>query len=179
MSWKPIAFLLLILLSGCKTYVPKFNKITKVELARSGAWSDYGATISIDSVLNYKYFGDYANVKQGYFIGKFDVRFWDTLNHKLEAANFRIADTATNMNVKDARYYELIIQWESGKKRLLRLSDMKADSILSLCRWIDTTYKRVKLKRVDQPFKFETVFHSPLPKPSFNNVKFPPPNNKY
>lgn len=164
-----------LLFIGCSKPVHRNDEITKVELARSGAWSDYGATISIDNALNYMYFGDYGKAKQKYFLGKFDAMLWDTLNHKLEAANFRTADTATNMHIEDAHYYELIVHWEGGIRRILRVSGEKPNAILALCRWIDTTYKTVKLRRVDHPIKFETIFHSPLPKPTFDSVKSPPP----
>ena len=71
-----------MLLLACTKPKQIVNEITKVELARSGAWSDYGAAISIDSTLNYKYYD--ANIKHCYYVGKVTGAFWDTVNQKFE-----------------------------------------------------------------------------------------------
>lgn len=167
-----------LVFAGCTTNHSRKNEITRIELARSGAWSDWGATISINDSLDYKYWGDYDTIKQRYFIGKVTSKFWDTLNHKLEVVHFKTADTMTNMSVKDANYYELIIHWKGGRKRILRVSVGNPDTVLTLCKWIATTYKTINLQRINHTIKFETVFHNPSIRLSFDSVEFPPPTSK-
>src|SRR5271165_6301475 len=97
----------LLFLLSCKNPPHQNNEITKVELARSGAWSDNGAAISIDSSLSYKYYD--GNVKQGNFIGKTSEKFWDTLNRKFEQIKFKSIPATDNKHIWDANYFELIV----------------------------------------------------------------------
>jgi hypothetical protein len=167
----------IILLMSCKKAIHQNNEITKVELARGGAWFDFGATISVDSSLNYKYFGDYGKVKQGYFAGKVSRQFWDTLNQKFEEVKFKTIDTNDNSHVADINYYEVIIHWGSHKRRIVRVRPRETDSIMNVFLWLNNSYQNVKLKPVKGPLKFETTYHRPLPKPTIEHVKFPPPIN--
>jgi len=149
------------------------NEIIKVELARSGAWSDHGAAISVDSSLNYRYCDN--NVKHGYFVGKVKERFWDTLNRKFEKIKYKSLPITDNKNIADINYFELIIHWKNGKKRVIRAWDIPTDSVLSIFKWLNDSYKNVKLHQVNYPIKFETIFQNPPPKPKIDQVKFPPP----
>lgn len=113
MTWNNMKYVLILLcfvllLLSCTKPKQHKNEIIKVELARSGAWSDYGGTISIDTSLNYKYYGDYGNIKQGYFTGKISGKFWDTLNRKLEQIRYKKLPASDNANVVDVNYFELI-----------------------------------------------------------------------
>ena len=164
----------IILLVACKKPAGRNNEITKIELERSGAWADFGASISIDTSLNYKYFGDYGDVKQGYFIGKVNRKFWDTLNQKFAHVKFKALPVSDNISAVDINYFELIIHWKGGKQRILRAWDGRSDSVLNVIKWLDTSYKAVQLHHIKSPIKFETTFHN-LPKPAIDHVNFPPP----
>ena len=171
-----IIFLFSIMsITACNKPAQRNNEITKVELARSGAWSDNGATISIDTSLNYKYFGDYGNVKQGYFIGKVNNKFWDTLNEKFEQIKFRTIDTNDNTNVADVNYFEVIIHWKNQKRRIIRIRPRENDPVINTFVWLNDSYKNVKLHPVRKPIKFETIYHRPLPRLNIDQVEFPPP----
>lgn len=167
-------FLLMSFFISCIKPVQPNNEITKVELARSGAWSDYGAAISVDSSLSYKYCDN--NQKQHYFVGKVDEKFWDTLNRKLEEVKFRSLPATDNKHIEDAEYYELIIHWKNKKRRLTRVWDFpQQDSVLNVIKWLNDSYKRAKLHQVNYPIKFETTYQNPPIQPKIDQVKFPPP----
>ena len=155
-----------------KTHI---NEITKVELARSGAWSDYGAAISVDSSLNYKYCDN--NAKRHYFAGKVGEDFWDTLNRKFERIKFKSLPATDNKLIQDANYFELIIYWKDSSRRITRARDIKIDSVVNTLIWLNDSYKNVKLHQVNHSIKFETTYQDPLfpPKPKIDQVKFPPP----
>lgn len=166
-----------LVFAGCTTNHSRKNEITRIELARSGAWSDFGGTISIDSALDYKYWGDYANIKQAFFKGKITGKFWDTVNLRLEETKLKKAKFETGLGCKDCEYYELIIHWKNKKSRFLRTSDSSQDSLMTVIRWIDSSYKNLKLQRVNDSIKFEVTSHQP-PGPPIKFVNFPPPVKK-
>ncbi|MDB5112754.1 MAG: hypothetical protein JWR67_3868 [Mucilaginibacter sp.] len=174
---KYIVVLIFIMLSiSCKKATRHNNEIIKVELARSGAWSDFGASMSIDTSLNYKYFGDYGNVKQGYFIGKVTHKFWDTLNQKFEQIKFKTIDTNDNTNVADANYFEVIIHWKNEKRRIIRVRPRENDSIINVFLWLNDSFKYIKLHPIKNHIKFETTLH--IKTAISDSVKFPPPTIK-
>jgi len=80
------ASILIVLFIACKKPHPQYNEITKIELARSGAWSDFGSAISIDSALNYKYYD--GNSKKNY-TGKITTKFWDSVNNRFNKLNLK------------------------------------------------------------------------------------------
>jgi hypothetical protein len=175
---KYVACLLcLLFLLSCKKPNLQTNEITKVELARSGAWSDFGATISVDSSLAYKYFGDYGKVKQGYFIGRVSRRFWDTLNQKLEEINFKTINSSDNLSVADVNYFEVIVYFKNQKRRIIRVNPREKDAVINAFMWLNDSYKNIKLYQFKNAIKFETTYHE-LPKPSLKQIKFPPPTKQ-
>jgi len=168
------SFAVLLFFISCTKPVQPNNEIRKVVLARSGAWSDYGAAISVDSSLSYKYCDN--NQKQHYFVGKVDEKFWDTLNRKLEEVKFRSLPATDNTHIADAEYYELIVYWKKGKRRLTRVWDFpQQDSALNVIKWLNDSYKKVKLKPVKGPIQFETTYQRLLPMVHVDQVHFPPP----
>ena len=171
-----LGLLCLVLLLSCPKPRPHINEITKVELARSGAWSDFWVTISIDTSLNYRYYGDYGKVKQGYFAGIVKAKFWDSLTRKLGHIKYKTLPVSDNAHVVDVNYFELIIHWKTGKRRITRAWDYPPDSVLSVIKWIDTSYQKVKLHQLKDSIKFETKFHSSY---RFSHpIMFPPPTAK-
>jgi len=169
-----ICFLFLL---SCKKHLHQINEITKIELGRSGAWFDSGATISIDSSLSYKYYGDYGDIKQGYFIGRISSKYWDTLNQKFENAAFKTFLPDSKILILDDAYFELVIYWKDGKRKITRYWDGGKEPIVKVFNWLSISDKRVKLKQVSTPFKFETTAHRP-PRPKIAQVKFPPPTKR-
>lgn len=173
----------LILLISCTNPVLQTNEITKIELARSGAWSDQGAVISIDSALNYKYYG-FLNggglyEKRKYYTGKINEEFWDTLNRKFEKIKFKELTGLDSENVADAKYFELIIHWKKGKIRTTKIDSFGKDSVINTLIWLDSSYKKVTLKQVNTPFHLKATYQNSPPAPPISQVKFPPPIKKH
>ena len=161
------------------------NEITKVELGRSGAWSDRGGAISVDSALNYKFYYTYLGrgdkPMSGYYIGKVTSRFWDTLNRKLESINYKTIRATDDTNAVDVNYYELIVHWKNGKRRIVRMRNFNSadSSVMNVLEWLNDSYRRVRFtKEVKVPIKFETTYGLPLPIPNIDQVKFPPPSHR-
>lgn len=167
-----IALLCVLLLFSCKKGVQRINEITKIELSRSGAWSDYGATIIIDSALNYKYFDE--NKKQGY-IGRIDEKFFDTLNEKFESIKFKTMPAFGYLGCKDCEVFELMIHWGNKKRRIVKEWPIEVDSALNVLLWLNNSFKHVKLAPVKTVFLFETNFAKEHLKVDIDSVKFPPP----
>lgn len=180
MRYFPILIFLILLIS-CTKPVHESNEITKIELARSGAWSDFGAAISVDTSLNYTYYGKYGNIKKGYFIGKITQGLWDTLNQKFEQIQYKnLKPIVDSMNIVDVNYFELIIHWKNEKLRIVRVRPRETDSLMNVILWLNDSYKQIKLRQVKTPFKFETTFQNPPPTPTIDLTKFPPPiKSKY
>ena len=162
-----------MLLIACNRQSPESN-IIKVQLVRSGAWSDYGAAISIDSSLNYNYYS--RNLRHGYFGGKISRKFWDSLNQKFKALNFKVLPTDPHAKaVPDGEYFELIIYWKEGKISVDRsvryTSPNPVDQTFS---WLNNSFKKVRLHRLKDPVKFETTFDN-IPPLSADSGEFLPP----
>ena len=158
---------------ACNRPTHQNNEIIKLELARGGAWSDYGPAIDIDSSLNVKYYD--GNSKKN-FVGKISTRLWDSINRRLEQVKFKDIPISDDKNIADATYFELIIYWKDSSRRITRVRDIKTDSVLNTFIWINDSYKSAKLRYVRYPIKFETTFQNPTPpKPKIDQIKFPPP----
>lgn len=176
MKYFLIALCLLVICS-CKRKAHPTNEITKIEFARSGAWSDWGAAISIDNTLQYKYYGGVGHVRH-YYVGKVTPQFWDTLNRKLSNIDFKKVRPDDDQRVADANYYEMIVYWKNKKRRIVRMGFVITDSLSRIASWIDNSYKKIKLVQVPNAIKFETTFQNPPPMPKIDRVRFPPPVNR-
>lgn len=157
----------MVLLLSCKKPNRQANEITKVELARSVGWFNPGAAISIDSALNYNYWGVDSNKKPGYYSGKISQKFWDTLNQKLELIKYKTLPAHDSILLLDASYFELIVHWKNGKKRITTAS--ASNPLVNTLLWLNSSYKNVKLRHVKYPIKFETNLYTDV-------GIFPPPN---
>ncbi|WP_157750374.1 hypothetical protein [Mucilaginibacter gotjawali] len=144
-------------------------------MSRSGAWSDYGATIIIDSTLNYRYFDE--NKKQGY-TGRIDEKFFDTLNRKFESIKFKTMPTWGYHGCKDCEVFELIVHWRDKKRRIIKDWPIEVDSTLKVLLWLNDSYKYVKLAPTNTVFQFETSFPKESTKAPAYSVAFPPPITK-
>lgn len=167
-----LAFICLALITSC-THP---NQITRIEFARSGAWSDWGAAISIDNSLQYNYYGGKENHRY-YYTGKITQQLWDTLITKLNKIDLKNTWSDDGERASDVPYYELIVYWQTDKKRFVRNGIIISDSLSRVAGWIDNSNESVKLKQVSKPIKFETTFQNP-PAVDIKQVKFPPPEKK-
>jgi len=168
-----LSFFFVAIFFACQRTSHPINEITKIEFARSGAWSDYGAAICIDSSLQYNYYGGKRN-DQYYYTGKITQQLWDTINRKIENINLKKARPDDEQKIADANYYELIIHWKHKKKRFVRIGFVITDSLSRFASWINNSYKNVDLTCVARPIKFETTFQN-QPKPRVDQIRFPPP----
>ena len=172
-----IVVIISLLFFECKKPVNRNNEIRKIEFARSGAWSDWGVSISIDSSLNYKYWGDYRAERQKFFVGKVSHAFWDTLNLKLEQIKFKTVKPQMINDCKDCEYYELIVHWNNGITRILRSGSEVSDPVIRMCTWLGDNRNIPDLKQIKDSIKFETHTHYVI-NPSIKSIKFPPPLSK-
>ena len=171
-----LSLLCFVSLLSCKKPKLHTNEIVKIELARSGAWSDFGAAIGIDSSLSYRYYN--GNTRK-YFTGKITEEFWDTLNTKFKEMKYKVADTTDNIDVVDVNHFELIIHWKDHKRRIVRVHGSHPDSVLSVMLWLNGSAKNVKLHRIRTQIPFETTYQNPPPSPHFPpGFKFLPPVEK-
>ena len=150
------------------------SNIIKVQLVRSGAWSDYGAAISMDSSLNYHYYS--RNLKYGYFGGKISRRFWDSLNQKFEKLKFRTLGTdpfATSAS--DGQHYDLIVYWKDGKTSIQRGAYYDSlNPVDKAFHWLNNSFKEVRLRRLKYAIKFEATFEDIPPLPADSSDFIPP-----
>jgi hypothetical protein len=178
-----LSLMILIGLISCKKPVRQNNEITKVELARSGAWSNQGSVISIDSSLKYRYYGllngNGLRQKRKYYEGKISEGFWDTLNNKFKQINYKTIDTdERGPIIEDAHLFELIIHWRTNVTRIVRVDTDGNYPVIKTLLWLNNSYKKVKLKQVDSSFQFETIAQDP-PHPNPIQIRFPPPIKKH
>lgn len=153
----------------------KKNEINKIVLARSGAWSFLGDAVSIDSSLKLIYFGKLNGSNQKYYAGKTTQGFWDTLNIKLERIKYKSLPDTIISRTEDAIWLELIVYTKKNKKHFIRVDDHLSDSIVNICKWVNSHVKNIKLTRLDKPVSFETTLQNPPQIPKLDQVKFPPP----
>jgi hypothetical protein len=107
MKYLPAIFFFLMM-SACR---PKEN-IIKVELGRSGAWSDRGGAISIDSAHKFQFYGqtNFNDKSQYYCVGKVSLQQWKILLTKLDSIDFEHIDTTAGMYAADDSYFELLVE---------------------------------------------------------------------
>ena len=170
-----IIALALIIFMACNKPIPRKNEITKIDIATSGCFGSCPSiAISIDSSLNYKYYGGrYASLR-GYYLGRVTNEFWDSLNIKLENINYKRMDTNYSV-AADAPESELIIHYGGQIRHIQTMVFGHPDSIVNVLNWLNYSYKHVKLYRSTDKIKFETTAQNEPPKPLVDSVEFPPP----
>jgi hypothetical protein len=163
MKTRLLLITLMAILISCKKHVPRNNEITRVEVATGGCFGPCQYTaLSIDSSLELKYYGGHLlpdrwrKTLQGYYDAKVSRGFWDTLNMKLEHIKYKKLDTARNW-VIDSQDFEIIIHYDRGVKHIRFTGDSFPDSVETVFRWIDSSYRTVVLHHIKGPIQFETV----------------------
>lgn len=143
----------------------RHNEIIKVELARSGAWADWGAALSIDTSLQYHYTYYLRHghaLRPGYYVGKASREFWDSLVVQLNDVKYKAIDSTENRHIEDVNYFELLVKSEKGKRRIIRVRDHDSkDSVSNMLEWLNASWKNMQLQQSAAPFKFETTFQNP------------------
>jgi len=183
-----IIFLLTIaLLSSCDRHDRRKNEITKIEIATGGCFGPCQSTIvSIDSSLNYKYFGGETyfplppdaknNGKlKGYYFAKISPGFWDTLNIKFDEINYKKLDTSYQHSVDD-QSLEVFIHYNNKIKHIKAQSASLPDSVAHMFYYVINSYKSIKPKPTKDTFNFESEKQRLIPMPDVRKVKFPPPS---
>jgi len=172
---------IIILLISCRKIDHPKNEIVKIELAQSGGLNSYyrSTAISIDSSLSYKYYGvlnnsgnlDFPEPK--FYKGLISEELWDTLNQKFKRIKYKTLDTVDSRGTTDVNYFELIIHWRNGSKRITRIDTGGNYPAIKTLIWLNNTYKNIKLNQVTEPIKFEVTCQTP-PHIKIDQVKFPP-----
>jgi hypothetical protein len=161
-----------VLLFSCKQKPRPVNEITKVELATCSLRSENSA-LSVDSLLTFNYYdGTGPTSKHGYYTGKINALFWDTLNKKLEALKYKTL--VRNDMMVDGKPFEFIVHWKGNTKMIICDSENPKDSLVIFLKWLSNSRKAVQLHQVKAPIRFETTFQNP-PKMKIEQVRFPPP----
>ncbi|NHA07708.1 hypothetical protein G7092_28165 [Mucilaginibacter sp. HC2] len=189
MKYYLIFLLTIVFLSSCDRHARRKNEVKKIEIATGGCFGSCQLTaISIDSSLDYKYFGgdtyfpsppDAKNNEKlkGYYFAKVSPGFWDTLNIKLEEINYKKLDTSYEHSVDDESL-EIFIHYGNNIKHIKAQSVSLPDSIARVFYYIINSYKTIKPKPTRDTFNFESTTHRPIPMPDIRKVKFPPPTKK-
>jgi len=167
------------ILSSCNK-PRRHNGITKIELAFSDGWGGFGTAVKVDSSLTYNFYGKYDSLKRGDFVGKISEGFWDTLNCKFEQLKYKSLDTTyhlINTNISDLSYFELIIYWNGGRKKIIGIPDGH-DSLMLALIGLHEKYKHIPLKKSNISVKFDVTYQYPPSYSKSGKVKFLPPLNK-
>ena len=170
-----LIFLLTIaFLSSCDKHNRRKNEITKIEIATGGCFGPCQSTIvSIDSSLNYKYFGGETyftlppdsknNGKlKGYYSARISPGFWDTLNIKLETINYKKLDTSYQHSVDD-QSLEVFIHYNDKTKHIKAQSASLPESVAQVFYYLINSYKSIKPKPTKDVFRFESETQKPIP----------------
>jgi len=159
-----IGFFILTLLLACSKRDDHSNEISKIELVRTGAWSQRAATTIIDSSLVLGYWnvgGEGEHIKKGgYFVGKITAGFWDTLNLRIEKLSLKTIKPEIYLPYRDGSFFELVIHWRNHKRSIMRDYGVKQDSVVDFLKWLDKTYQNVHLQPTSKILKFETSYHN-------------------
>lgn len=189
MKYCLIFLFLIALLSSCDKHAQRKNEITKIEIATGGCFGPCQSTIiSIDSSLDYKYFGGdtYFSLPadapndgklKGYYFARISPGFWDTLNIKLDEINYKKLDTSYQHSVDD-QSLEVFIHYNNKIKHIKAQSASLPDSVAHMFYYVINSYKIIKPKPTKDTFNFESETQRPIPIPNVRNVKFPPPSKK-
>lgn len=161
-----ISIILIAVLSSCKKHTSRKNEITEVEVATGWCFGPCQLTaLKVDSSLKLQYYGGHLlpaipgfrrKTLQGYYEANVSQGFWDTLNMKLEHIKYKRLDTVRNW-VADSQNIEVIIHYGKDVKHIKFTGASFPDSVETVFRWIDSSYKAVALHHIKGPIKFETV----------------------
>ncbi|MEO3403197.1 DUF6438 domain-containing protein [Mucilaginibacter sp. CAU 1740] len=162
-------WIVLLILYGCvqdPKSAKKESEISKIELATGGCLGacQYTAT-SIDSSLHFKYYGGKFSISlpgnkrpEGTYDGYYECfvtrGFWDTLNLKLQAINYKKLRPVYSRS-RDDESLELIIHYGDEIKHVSAQSAGLPDSVYMVVRWIEDSYKRIKLTQSKDSLTFE------------------------
>ncbi len=161
-------------LVGCKNCNHRQNHINKIEIAAGGGILRAPVIgLILDSSLSLKYYGGLYAKRQGFFEGKVDKPFWDSLTYKFEKIRIKSADTTRNY-VLDAEQAEAIIVIGNYKIHVYHIIGDNRDSITNFLLWTLNAYKGIVLQKLKDSVKFETTIQfmkDPIEKK--DPVKFP------
>ncbi|QKJ32795.1 hypothetical protein HQ865_24570 [Mucilaginibacter mali] len=166
-----------ILLLSCKRPNPAANTISKITLARSGAWSFYGDAMCIDSTLAYHYLKNTGSRKQLYYQGKISQAFWDSLNRHFDAIKYQTIPDSTSMGGQDMIFMELVIRYNGRKKRIIRIYH-DTSAVVKVSKWIKENADTIRLVPLNKPVFFETTYQNPPPIPPLPLNRIRPPHAK-
>lgn len=137
--------MLAICFSSC-TKETQHNKIHKIVFASGGCYGTCPVeVIEIDSSLTYRYHGERHTNLQGFYTGKITQELWDSINNKLEAANFRNLDTLYDESIDDLAT-STKIYYDNNKVKFIRAQERSLPKkTADAYSFISETTHRVKL----------------------------------
>ena len=170
-----LSFTILTLFFSCdNNKTRKQNEIQRVVFATGGCFGNCPVqVIDIDSSLIVKYHGIKYTDNTGYFIGNITAEFWDSLNIKLEKANYKQLDSSYEHSVDDLST-EIYIYYNNKVKHIHGQSSSLPDSVMKVYQWLITEIKQFKMKQTEDSLNFPTIMEKPMPLIQ-QNIKFIPP----
>jgi hypothetical protein len=88
-------------LVGCKNAKHRHNHINKIEIAAGGGVMRAPVIgLILDSSLSLKYYGGQYAKRQGFFEGKVNKAFWDSLNYRFQKNWFKNVDNTQNYQLE-------------------------------------------------------------------------------
>ena len=156
--------LLLSLFISCKNE-DKFhkNEINKIVFATNGCEGNLPTeVIEIDSTMNIKYHGIKHTEKIGFYKGKANEKFWDTLNSKFRTLNYEKLDDNYFKGIDDGLYTEIYIHYKNKTKYISGSFEALPDNLKGVYKWLMLSNNSFKLNQVSDSLKFETQIEKPL-----------------
>jgi hypothetical protein len=134
-----------ICLLNC-TKEKKHNKIHKIVFASGGCYGTCPVeVIEIDSSLTYRYHGKMYTDFKGFYTGKITQSLWDSINIKLESANFRDMNTLYEESIDDLTTC-VRIYYDNNKVKFVKADQsVLPKKAYEAYNFISKTTKKVKL----------------------------------
>jgi Domain of unknown function (DUF6438) len=149
------------------------NGITRIVFATGGCFGPCPIQVfDIDSSLSVKYNGIQNSDLSGFHRGKVTKEFWDSLNTKFEAINYKMLDSAYNETMDDLTTELMIYDKNNKIKYIHAQSSSLPDSVKNLYDWLLGRLEKIKLTKAQDSLSFPTYLDRP---PIRTIIKFRPP----
>jgi len=150
------------------------NEIGKVVFASGGCFGHCPIlTIEIDSSLNYRFLGGRYTDSIGFYKGKVDERFWDTLNIMFETVHFKDLDSSYQFSADDLSTLTTLYYGNKVKKIQAQSASLP-DSVERVLRCLMYSYRRIPLIHSTDSqgmFRLQYPFVNPPPLPRFKTPR--------
>jgi hypothetical protein len=159
-----LLFCTLLLLANCKEKQrTRANKINKITFAVGGDCYNGRCdhfVLSVDSSLNYTYYGGKMAKKEGYYKGKISQGKWDTLNIRFEHLQSSPYSSDSLVSFHPGLAIETFIYSAKTTKHVVGFSHNITDDWLKYFSWLRDSLETNNLIST-VPIAFETTVQNP------------------